>query len=578
MRHQPYFRTARLLFLLLFITTTARQLAGQAVVQARGVDSRVDYAGLAEIAPWDDRNYQLTQEDLALLSPREAEMGSAIPVFYRVELRRRYPGLAGVRYYPRSALNRFFLEHDGFLVDGKIYRSWRRQGEGNKVVLADGIDLDELAQLKLSGEARVTNPTGGAESAIAINPTNPNLVIAGSNGPASGQNMHFSTDGGATWTFAGGLPLGGTCCDPTVGWSIDGSKAYTATLGSAVFFYRSADNGQSWTDLQNEVGNDPRREIDSGFVDKEYLHVDMHPASPGADNLYLTWHQNNELRFSRSTDFGHTWSAVKRFTSEPRGIGSDITTDKNGNIYYIYPAFASPPTIRLLKSADLGLTFGSSSTIAATEGSFTFPVPAMPNRQVFIYVSADADLSNGPFANSIYAAWTDSTAATTGNASTNHGRIQVAYSRDAGATWTVTTPHSTADALTVDRFHEWLRVGPDGKVYVIFYDTRNEPSRTGVDLYYSVSSDGAQTWDPAQRLTSVISPQINDFFEWGDYNGLDVVMNDLIAIYTDNRNEGGGTADSVDVYAAGTQVTGANEIFSDGFESGTTANWTTTVP
>ena len=33
-------------------------------------------------------------------------------------------------------------------------------------------------------------------------------------------------------------------------------------------------------------------------------------------------------------------------------------------------------------------------------------------------------------------------------------------------------------------------------------------------------------------------------------------MQDLIAIYTDNRNEGGGGGDSVDVYAAGIPVTG----------------------
>ncbi len=577
MRHQ-ILGTAQLLILLFSLGATATQLAGQTIVQTRGVDSRVDYAELEKLGPWDDRNYQLTLEDLALLSPREEEMDAAIPVFYRVELRQRYPELEGVRYYPRSALNRFFIEHDGYLVDGKIYRAWKRQGERKKVILEDGIDLDEMAQLKLSGEARVTNPTGGAESAIAIKPTDPNFVIAGSNGPASGQNMHFSSDGGATWTFAGGLPLGSTCCDPTVGWSIDGSKAYTATLGNAVYFYRSADNGQSWTDLASEPGNDPRREIDSGFVDKEYLHVDMHPTSPHADNIYLTWHKSNQMRFSRSTDLGHTWSPVLSFSSAPQGIGSDITTDKSGNVYYLYPALAPAQAITLLKSTDGGATFGPHSTVAATLGEFDFPLPAMPNRRVFIYVSADADLSNGPYADSIYAAWTDSTATTGGNASNNHGRIQVAYSRDGGNSWTVTTPHETADAQSVDRFHEWLRVGPDGTVYVIFYDTRNEPNRTGVDLYYSLSTDGAQSWSTPMRLTSVLSPQINDFFEWGDYNGLDVVMNDLIAIYTDNRNESGGAADSVDVYAAGTQVGAANEIFSDGFESGSTTNWTSTTP
>lgn len=60
----------------------------------------------------------------------------------------------------------------------------------------------------------------------------------------------------------------------------------------------------------------------------------------------------------------------------------------------------------------------------------------------------------------------------------NHARVGVAYTRD-GATWTLRTPHETADAGTVDRFHPWLGVAPDGKVYVMFYDTRRRsPSRS----------------------------------------------------------------------------------------------------
>lgn len=70
-------------------------------------------------------------------------------------------------------------------------------------------------------------------------------------------------------------------------------------------------------------------------------------------------------------------------------------------------------------------------------------------------------------------------------------------------------------------------------------------------MYYSFSTDGAQTWSTPQRVTSELSPNINDGFEYGDYSGLDIVMNDLVAIFTDNRNESGGSGDSIDIYAAG---------------------------
>ena len=52
----------------------------------------------------------------------------------------------------------------------------------------------------------------------------------------------------------------------------------------------------------------------------------------------------------------------------------------------------------------------------------------------------------------------------------------------------------------------------------------------------------------------VISPQIDTGFEWGDYNGLDTVGAQLIGIFTDNRSETSGSADSVDVYATGIPI------------------------
>ena len=83
--------------------------AANPVDPARGVDASVDYAALVQIGPWDDRNYQLTAEDIALLSPDESSARDPVPAFFRVELRRSNPGLrkAGPAQYPRSALQRF---------------------------------------------------------------------------------------------------------------------------------------------------------------------------------------------------------------------------------------------------------------------------------------------------------------------------------------------------------------------------------------------------------------------------------------------------------------------------------------
>src|SRR6185436_14644238 len=108
------------------------------VDRAKGVDPRVDYAALAQLGPWDDRNYLLTVKDLALLPPGERGQLDPIPAFFRVEMRRKNPGMrrTGEAQYPRSALQIFYLRYGGFLVDGLLYQRAIRL-DGAYVVLKE---------------------------------------------------------------------------------------------------------------------------------------------------------------------------------------------------------------------------------------------------------------------------------------------------------------------------------------------------------------------------------------------------------------------------------------------------------
>ncbi len=114
----------------------------QEVRQARGVDPQVRYDSLQAIGPWDDRNYLLTAADLAVLAPNEAELVGPLPAFFRVLLRRSNPEMAreGAAQYPRSALQVFFQQCGGYLVDGKLYRNVRLEGGRYHVVLENGVD------------------------------------------------------------------------------------------------------------------------------------------------------------------------------------------------------------------------------------------------------------------------------------------------------------------------------------------------------------------------------------------------------------------------------------------------------
>lgn len=508
--------------------------------QTRGADARVAYGKLTAYGPWDDRNYALTAEDLEVLSPNETESRDPTPAFFRVWMRKgaiqagRPLPTKGPDQYPRSAVNTFLQKFGGIQIDGRIYRGINRI-EGNRFEVFEEEELEEMGETWprfVSGEIKITNPQGAEETAIAVNPVDTNYVIAGSNGPGNGQKMWRSTDGGATWSNAINLP-GSTCCDATVGWSTDGTIAYTSSLmscgfsGCGIDFFRSLDRGQTWAKTAS---------LTTSGSDKEYLHVDAYAGSPYKDNIYLSWHQSNVQKFARSTDKGQTFGPVQTLDTAFKGIGSDLTTDKEGNVYYFFPS-TTGRQVRVVKSTDGGASFAASGVkVADTKASFDFPLPSMSTRNAFIYASADADLTSGPYADSLYVAWSDTYDADNDSSATaNHARVQVAYSRDGGATWTVTTPHPTADGQTVDRYQHWLKVDEYGRVHVVYYDTRHSTNRTGVDLYYSVSIDGAQTWEAPRRLTTATSPKINTSMEWGDYNGMDMVMNDIIAIYTDNR-------------------------------------------
>ena len=234
--------------------------------------------------------------------------------------------------------------------------------------------------------------------------------------------------------------------DASVDWSIDGTIAYTASLttcgfsGCGVHAYRSTDNGATWVT--------PVQLVASG-ADKEYMHVDRVAASPHSDNIYLAWHEGNVQKFARSTDLGLTYSPVLTLDSTRRGIGSDLSSDTNGNVYYFYPTIdsANPAQVRVLKSSDGGATFAPAVVVAPLNDRFDFAIPAMDVRRAFIYVSADTDLSGGPFANRIYATWTDTTAAESGC------RVRVLVSvrirRPSSTTWRARAMPSSRPGSTI---------------------------------------------------------------------------------------------------------------------------------
>jgi hypothetical protein len=156
---------------------------GQEVIQARGIDQSVDYSSLKAIGPWDDRNYEVTTEDLALLAPNESELRDPIPVFFRILMRKANPQMRkeGPAQYPRSALQIFRQNYKGYLVNGNFYRKLKLENGEFKIMMEEEKRIGyNKNNSKVISEVRVTTPNSAAESAIKIHPLDANIVIAGS--------------------------------------------------------------------------------------------------------------------------------------------------------------------------------------------------------------------------------------------------------------------------------------------------------------------------------------------------------------------------------------------------------------
>ena len=528
--------------------------------QGRGVDSQVDYAALEALGPWDDRNYQLTREDLAVI-PENDRFVPGVPAFFKVQKRKEMAaqGFPLYEHYPREFNKEFYFRFGGLLRNGVLHRKglgrYTHPDPNNPPppVLYATDPLPKAAPIL--GEGPFDGTTSDNETAIEYHPSNPNIMVLGSNG-GPGQRMVASTDGGATFINAGTFP--GSCCDPAMDWSPAGDIVYGATLGGScgggfcTQIYWSFNNGANWLGPVS---------VSTASSDKEYIHVDKSPSSPFFGRAYVTWHQGNVMQFARMNAApvngggGMTFQPTQSFSAEERGIGSDITTDAQGRVYYFWPTITGGSTeVRVLRSDDGGATFvdldpgtaAQSSIVYDLWGNFDFAIPAMESRRAFIYVAADVDTSGGPHNGRIYAAFVDENQAAgspgggSGSAAASHGWIVVRYSDDQGATWqSAAPPHSIADQTTVDRFNPWLDVDAIGNVHVAFYDTRNSGAglRDKTDFYYVISTNGGASWIEETRVTAQTSPNISNGQEWGDYNGLSTAAGNATVgmTWTDNR-------------------------------------------
>lgn len=389
-----------------------------------------------------------------------------------------------------------------------------------------------------------------AEVSLAINPTNPDHVVAvllqggGPGEPRVTNWAYTSYDGGLTWKGAPAQNPGGRAQgDDAVVFGHDGTAfhSYISFDGIRVarpdrawngIFVRSSKDGATWTPPVTVIDH-----INTviPFEDKPWIGVDRNAASPHRGNLYVAWTRfdvygskdpahRSRIMLSRSRDGGRSFAPPLQISDET-GDALDGDNTMEGAVPVagpdgtVYVSWAGPKGLYFDRSADGGWTFGTDVLITATPGGWDLPVAGL-ERHNGMPVTA-VDLSAGPRKGTIYVNWIDE----------RHGNpdVFVASSADGGQTWSAPV-RVNDDGKNAAQLFTWMAVDPeDGAINVVFHDRRaGTGTMTGVTLARSV--DGGQTFVNYPLPVAPFDCCEKSVF-FGDYNAIDAYGGRVVAAF-----------------------------------------------
>jgi hypothetical protein len=370
------------------------------------------------------------------------------------------------------------------------------------------------------------NITGDAanEPSISVDPTDHTKMVIGwrqfdsvqSNFRQAGWG--YTTNGGTSWTFPGVLENNVFRSDPVLSSDVTGRFFYLSLLET--FFddmWRSLNGGQSWTRLAAATGGD-----------KQWFMIDT-TNSTGRGFQYQWWSTagNNYggRQFSRSIDGGFTWMSPIFIPNSPVWGTLDVNTNGDlfiggvqsnlGQIWCVRSTNAKNGA--MIPTFDLATPVNLGGNIAA--GEFINPEGIIG--QVFLAVDRSGTSKN----NNVY--MLASVQAPGFNTGTD-----VMFVRSTNGGQTFSAPHRiNDDPVNHNKWH-WFgtfSVAPNGRIDVVWLDTRNAANNTDSQLFYSYSWDGGDTWSSNVEVSDAFDPRIG----YPNQNK----MGDYITIVSDN---GGG--------------------------------------
>jgi hypothetical protein len=365
-----------------------------------------------------------------------------------------------------------------------------------------------FTSVQVNVDAQGNNIFGDAanEPSIAVDPTNATRMVIGwrqfdtidSNFRTAGQA--YSQNAGQTWTFPGVLEPGEFSSDPVVDVDASGRFYYYGLQPDrgpgawACYMYKSLDGGVTWP-----------QEVYAYGGDKAWFTIDR-TGGQGDGHIYIAWSPAagccGNATFNRSTNGGASFSLPISIPESPRWGTLTVTPD---GALFIVGGNGSGGDFLVVRSSN------AQEAVAAVEfdqvttfdmgGSVAFgggPNPGGLLGQAWIA----SDHTDGPSNGNLYVL---SSVDPPGNDPLD---VMFARSTDGGLTWSEPVRINDDPNDVAWQWFGTMSVAPNGRIDVIWNDTRNDLFGFDSELYYAYSLDGGVKWSDNVPLSPSFDPHI----------------------------------------------------------------------